>query len=99
MAKFRKKWPTLNVYYEDLQKNATHEVHRMLTFLGVPHTLEEVDSQLNEGGPQELHRHHRHRSNGRYLTADQIMFIYGFLEHLRQELRKSGLENIIERYM
>ena len=99
IAKFRQKWPTLNVYYEDLKTNATREVHRMLTFLGVPHTTEEVDSQLNEGGPQALHRHHRHRSNGRYFTADQIMFTYNFLMHLQQELRKSGLGDIIERYV
>ena len=90
MAKFQQKWPVLCVFYEDLQVNATHEVERMLDFLGIPYSSQELQWRLRNNGFQKLHRQHNQSFNP--FTMDQLIFLKVSLHQLENGLRKEGFE-------
>ena len=91
MAKFRQTWPVLRVFYEDLQVNATHEVERMLDFLGIPYSSQELQWRLRNNGFQKLHRQHNNSFNP--FTTDQHMFMKASLYYLEKDLRKEGFDD------
>ena len=64
------------VKYEDLQRNATRQVKRILNFLQVPHRDKEVDERLTQGF-NSFHRSHKPGQRGRVLRAinDTIQLI------------------------
>ena len=86
--------PVLLVKYEDLQANATKEVLRMLEFLRIPHTPDQVAAILKE---REFTRYYRnHTDDFEHYTPEQKKSFNTAIIYIIEQLRRAGLPDVID---
>ena len=84
----------LVVKYEDLQKNASHQVKRVLTFLQVPHRGKEVDERLAQGF-NSFHRSHKPVNFDHY-TPGQRQRVLKAINDTIQLIDRSRLSHLLD---
>lgn len=85
--------PVLLIKYEDLQANATKEVLRMLEFLRIPHTPDQVAAILKE---REFTRYYRnHTDDFEHYTPEQKKSFNTAILYIIDQLRRAGLPDVI----
>ena len=96
-ANFGKQRPLLVVYFEDLKANVTGEVERMLDFLQVSYSREQVEERLEQNFNFFKRSHHREFE---HYTTEQRAYITQVVAKTKQELENSDSTGIIqiERY-
>ena len=86
--------PVLLVKYEDLQANATKEVLRMLEFLRIPHTPDQVAAILKEREFTQYYRNHT--DDFEHYTPEQKKSFNTAILYIIEQLRRAGLPDVID---
>ena len=85
--------PVLVVKYEDIQSNATSEVLRMLEFLGVDHSPEQVAAILKN---ENFTQHYRnHTDTFEHYTPEQKVAVNAAILNITNQLKQAGLPDEI----
>ena len=86
------------MYFEDLKANVTGEVERMLDFLQVSYSREQVEERLEQNFTLFKRRHHREFE---HYTTEQRAYITQVIAKTKQELENNNSTGIIqiERYL
>ena len=83
----------LLVKYEDLQRNATRQVKRILNFLQVPHRDKEVDERLTQGF-NSFHR--SHKPDFEHYTPGQRERVLRAVNDTIQLINRSRLSHLLD---
>ena len=78
--------PILTVTYEDLKKDSTAEVKRMLDFLQFPYSIMDLEKKLHEGFTQF---YRNHTDTFEHFTNEQKEFVNGIILETVQKLQHS----------
>lgn len=78
--------PILTVTYEDLKKDSTAEVKRMLDFLQFPYSIMDLERKLHEGFTQF---YRNHTDTFEHFTKEQKEFVNGIILETVQKLQHS----------
>ena len=92
-ANFGKEHPLLVVYFEDLKANVTGEVERMLDFLQVSYSREQVEERLEQNFTLFKRSHHREFE---HYTTEQRAYITQVIAKTERELENSNSTGVIE---
>ncbi len=87
-----KDYPILVVRYEDLKADTLGQVERMLDFLGVPYTEEEIKRRLGEGFPTF---YRNHTDSFEHFTPYQRVFIEDVVDEAVSVLKRYGVEGVM----
>jgi len=79
------------VRYEDLKMNETREIIKLLKFLGVPHSDQEVNERLKFGFSDFYRNHH---DEFRHFTTEQERFITSQVNQTISILKVYGLDKV-----
>ena len=83
----------LTVKYEDLKRNSTLQVKRILAFLQIPYTDQDIDRRLNEGF-NSFHRTHKPEFD--HYTPGQRQRVVRAIKDIIQLLKNSGLSHLLD---
>ena len=92
-AKFGKKRPLLVVYFEDLKTNYTGEVERMLDFLQISYSKEQLEERLKPGFT--LFKRNHSKAFEHY-TIEQKASIMRMIARTKKELEDNGIQDVIQ---
>ena len=92
-AKFGKKRPLLVVYFEDLKTNYTGEVERMLDFLQISYSKEQLEERLKPGFT--LFKRNHSKAFEHY-TIEQKATIMRMIARTKKELEDNGIQDVIQ---
>ena len=78
------------VRYEDLKTNTIGEVQKLLKFLGVPYSEQEINGRLQAGFNDFYRNHH---DDFRHFTPEQERFVSGLVNQTIATLKVYGLDS------
>ena len=76
------------VKYEDIKAQTTHEISRMLDFLGVPYSRSSLEQRMSEDFSQ-FHRHHTQDEFFVHFTEQQREYVYSVVGKTADMLRET----------
>lgn len=90
-----KRMKVLVIKYEDLRRNQTAQVQRMLDFLQIKYSMENLESQLSVHY-KDFHRKHEENHNFRHFTNYQKSNIVQMIKSTMDEIKHSNLTSLLD---